>query len=240
MFFENKILSIKETDRVLEIGPGSLPHPRSDVFLELQYDCDEEAQKQRGGLDKISLGKPVIYYDGGSFPFNDNEFDYVICSHVIEHVDNPDIFLNELKRIAPKGYLEYPIIYYDFLYNYNCHKNFLLKNGDTIYWTGKEDVSFNKFYELNRFFYDLKHLNHFQEMENDLKEFLFEGFEWDRNKIFSQKTQAIKDVCLDYNQINLPLKNLDIEAFPLNLFLKQFKRKPFKVISNLFKGKIGL
>jgi len=38
--------------------------------------------------------------DGTPWPFPDNGFDRVICSHVIEHVADPAAFLAEIHRIA--------------------------------------------------------------------------------------------------------------------------------------------
>ena len=39
---------------------------------------------------------------------NDNEFDFVIASHVIEHIEDFEFFLKELERISKKGYIELP------------------------------------------------------------------------------------------------------------------------------------
>ena len=42
-------------------------------------------------------------------PFKDKEFDFVIASHVLEHVEDPPFFLNEIQRISSKGgYIEVP------------------------------------------------------------------------------------------------------------------------------------
>ena len=41
-----------------------------------------------------------------SLPFKDNEFDFVVASHVIEHVDDFEFFIKELERISNKGYIE--------------------------------------------------------------------------------------------------------------------------------------
>ena len=41
-------------------------------------------------------------------PFKDNFFDFVIASHVIEHVKDIDFFIKELQRVAPRGYIELP------------------------------------------------------------------------------------------------------------------------------------
>ena len=71
MFFPEKITLIKDNDKVLEVGPGSIPHPRSDVFLEKNFDEDEH-KRQRGNAPALITDKQTVYYDGGQFPFDDN------------------------------------------------------------------------------------------------------------------------------------------------------------------------
>jgi SAM-dependent methyltransferase len=41
-------------------------------------------------------------------PFADCFFDYVICSHVLEHVPDPAAVIGELTRVARAGYIEVP------------------------------------------------------------------------------------------------------------------------------------
>ena len=41
-------------------------------------------------------------------PFKDKEFDYVILSHVLEHVPNLLEFVSEIERISKAGYIELP------------------------------------------------------------------------------------------------------------------------------------
>lgn len=41
-------------------------------------------------------------------PFADKEFDFVYCSHVLEHTHNPEKACKELMRIAKRGYIETP------------------------------------------------------------------------------------------------------------------------------------
>jgi hypothetical protein len=73
MFFSDRI-NLLPHDRVLEVGPGAAPHPRSQTFLDMRF-TDNEALRQRGWLPGVECTKPVIYYDGGRFPFLDKEFD---------------------------------------------------------------------------------------------------------------------------------------------------------------------
>lgn len=128
MFFIEKIQSIRPSDRVLEIGPGSTPSKQAHHFLELAFGSQEEKIRQRGGLihDPGFAGRPVSYYAGREFPFDDGHFDYVICSHVVEHVEDPEFFLNEIFRVGSgRGYIEFPLPPYDYLYDFDVHKNFV-------------------------------------------------------------------------------------------------------------------
>jgi SAM-dependent methyltransferase len=42
----------------------------------------------------------VLVEDIYRLPFGDKRFDTVLCSHTLEHVDDPDAFLAELKRVG--------------------------------------------------------------------------------------------------------------------------------------------
>ena len=47
-------------------------------------------------------------YPDKRLPFKDKQFDYVICAHVIEHVNDPIMFKSEIERIGKAGYIELP------------------------------------------------------------------------------------------------------------------------------------
>jgi len=214
MFFPEKILSIKKTDRVLEIGPGSMPFPRADFFLEKKFDTNEERVQQSGDAIPATLKKPVFFYDGGSFPFDDHEFDYVICSHVIEHVENIEHFGSELFRIANKGYLEYPTIYYEYLYNFNVHLNFLKKNNNDLFYIKKENLDFDKYYPVQKFFYDSL-TKGYTDIVDDLKIYMFEGFEW------VEPFQIIEAKNVDqliFDNYCIPKKNTGMKSIPRKIF----------------------
>jgi len=165
MFFANKITAIKPDDRVLEIGPGSNPHPRADIFLERRF-SDEVAMQQRGGTKNLETTKEVVYYDGGAFPFSDKQFDYVICSHVIEHVEDVESF-----------YLEYPTIYYEYLYNFSVHLQLIHFAEGELRYMPKSASGLNAFLPVQALFYRSLELGYADLIEN-MKDQMFQGFEW--------------------------------------------------------------
>lgn len=182
MFYPERITKIKKTDRVLEVGPGSLPHSRSDVFLDIYYNENEDITKlQRGNAKKIELKKPVIYYDGSKFPFKDNEFDYVICSHVVEHVPlkSIDLFLSELQRVAPYGYIEFPNVFYEMLCFAEVHLSFMTYKNNKLHFLDKNKFKSNFLHKAFRELY-YGYENFYNIDVLSFKELYFEGFEWDR------------------------------------------------------------
>ena len=59
-------------------------------------------------LSKFYKDKNFIKLENKSLPFKDNEFDFVIASHVLEHVEDFKFFIKELERVSKKGYIELP------------------------------------------------------------------------------------------------------------------------------------
>lgn len=178
MFFPDRIRHIGRSDRVLEIGPGGTPHPRADVLLERQF-ADEEALQQRGGTPELTTSKTVVFYDGGRFPFPDGEFDYVICSHVIEHVEDVEGFCAEMFRVGRRGYVEFPTVYYEYLYNFSVHLQLVNFEAGELRYMPKSESGLGAFQPVQALFYRSLELG-YSDLVEDLKSVMFQGFEWDK------------------------------------------------------------
>ncbi|GAA3735828.1 SAM-dependent methyltransferase [Sphingorhabdus rigui] len=149
MFFPSLIKSIRKNDRVLEVGPGMTPHPRSDTLLEYEF-SQAELVRQRGGADASNALKDprLVFYNGESFPFDDNTFDYVIASHVIEHVPNPEKFIREVFRVGGgRGYIEFPLPSYELMFDFDVHLNFVWYDEvqNSLNYVSKNDTGIEMF-----------------------------------------------------------------------------------------------
>lgn len=111
-------IDIMDGWRVLDVGSGHAPHPRADVLLE-RFPSDN---RHRGGGAIDAADPRLIVGDGGAMPFKDQAFDFVIASHIAEHVDDPETFCKELVRVAARGYLETPGWLCDMLLREEFHK----------------------------------------------------------------------------------------------------------------------
>ena len=106
--FHRRRISIPVDGRalVLDVGSGDKPHWRADVLLD-HYAGDEHGG-QRSGAAAARVDRPLFDADAADMPFADKIFDFVICSHVLEHVVHPGRVISELTRVAKAGYIEVP------------------------------------------------------------------------------------------------------------------------------------
>jgi SAM-dependent methyltransferase len=216
LFFPERITGIAPKDLVLEVGPGGTAFRRADVYLEIPPDSDEEiASLQRGHAPPLITDRPIIYYDGRRFPFVDQAFDYVICSHVLEHVEDIEAFLEELFRVARRGYIEYPTIYYDYLYNMPVHINLLKRKSGTLLYLRKSNTTLDDFAAVQKLFFQSLS-NGYTDLVNDLKNFLIEGFEF-FEPVHSRQATSINELVWD--EFSLPVKNHG------NSFMRKVRRQ---------------
>ncbi len=179
MFFTDRIKGIRRQDKVLEIGPGANPYWRSDVLLECKFTDRETQVAQRGGIkNDLESPKNIVFYDGKNFPFKDGEFDYVILSHVVEHVEDVAEFMREVFRVSSRGYIEYPLVYYEYLYNFDVHLSFVKYKNGVLRYQKKADTALNEFKHVNQFFLDSLVAGYSDIIDDLLPQFI-EGFEFD-------------------------------------------------------------
>lgn len=77
--------TVKETTkRILDIGCGA--YPRGDVNIDL--------------FPKIPQPKNFVLADAHHLPFANHSFTGVVCSHTLEHLQNPLQALKEMNRVS--------------------------------------------------------------------------------------------------------------------------------------------
>jgi len=119
--FVNNTLSKNINWKILDIGCGYSANKNASVVADIQ------------DLTNFYEGKNFIKISEKKLPFKDKEFDFVITSHVIEHVEDFEFFVKELERISSKGYIELPTRLAD---------NLVFENrNDHIWWFKYNDVS---------------------------------------------------------------------------------------------------
>ena len=119
----NKTLNENPNWRILDIGCGYRAHSNATVIADVK------------DLSTFYKDKNFIKINEKKLPFKNKEFDFVIASHVIEHIEDFEFFLNELERVSSKGYIELPTKLGD---------NLVIENkNDHIWWFSFDDINKN-------------------------------------------------------------------------------------------------
>lgn len=152
MFFPH-LMHIGFRDSVLEIGPGAYPFWRSDCCADVFDENSVVDNTQFGGKGLDTKGKPLFMIEGGRLPFKDKSFDYVICSHVFEHVPATELplLISEIMRVARRAYIEFPRPLYDYLYNFDVHLNLMDIVNGRIICLDKRSTNLSKVEAFQRF-----------------------------------------------------------------------------------------
>lgn len=143
-------LSAKRKDKVIEVGCGHDPHKRANVVVDKFVDINTH----RSGDLKILKHQKFVQADGQDLPFKDKEFDYAICTHVLEHVDDPIAFIKEQTRVAKRGYLEVPSFIGEYLVPKASHKWVILEIENKIVLMDKEIIGFKSSHDFGDLFLD--------------------------------------------------------------------------------------
>lgn len=132
--YGRKKICIKENWIVLDIGSGHNPHVRANILVDSSI--DKTIHRTEASI-KIPRGIDFIMGDCHFLPFKDKSFDFVIASHIAEHVDNPELFCKELFRVGKRGFIETPGITSDILLNELYHSWRVFTMWNTIYFLKK-------------------------------------------------------------------------------------------------------
>ncbi|MFS8050885.1 class I SAM-dependent methyltransferase [Rhizobium sp. BR 314] len=178
--YQNEVMKwdIAETDLVLDVGSGGYPFKRANHL------ADKFPEETTHRVESMVLdGRTFFEVDIEKLPFEDGAYDFVFCSHVMEHLDNPGQAMRELSRVGKRGYLEVPTRLSDVMFNFtrlqNHHRWHSIRLGNTlclIEWNERERRELgNEFFEALQSAYT----NPFQDFFERNRDLFFTSFPWE-------------------------------------------------------------
>src|SRR6201996_1475637 len=141
-------LLIKRKYTVLEVGGGNHPDKRAQEGVDKYV----EDNTHRSGDLVVRKNQQFLQADGEHLPFKDQEFDYVICRHVLEHVDDPIQFVNEQARVAKMGYIETPSLLGEYMAPKDSHRWVIQDIDNKLVLYDKKTLNFNPWMDFGEVF----------------------------------------------------------------------------------------
>jgi hypothetical protein len=105
------LAALADDDLVLDVGGWAQPLARADWVLDLMpYETRGLYGEADPEPERFSADTWVVHdiCDREPWPFADDQFDFVVCSHTLEDVRDPVWVCSELNRVARAGYIEIP------------------------------------------------------------------------------------------------------------------------------------
>jgi SAM-dependent methyltransferase len=97
--FRTVYLSLKSSlsvvdGKVVDVGCGDSPfkHLLGPMAQYTGLDYNQSTDFKYNRTD-------IVYFDGKTFPFKNESFNFVLCTEVLEHIPEPQLFIDEIFRI---------------------------------------------------------------------------------------------------------------------------------------------
>lgn len=177
--FQNEVMdwNIAPSDLVLDIGVGGWPFKRANHLADKFPDATTHRFEAI-----VRDDRPFFEVDLERLSFSDQAYDFVFCSHVLEHLDNPGQAMRELMRVGRRGYIEVPTRLSDAMFNFtrlpNHHRWHGMVLGDTFVLVEWNDWERR---DLGNHFFDALHSpykNAFQDFFERNRDLFFVSYHW--------------------------------------------------------------
>ena len=102
---------IGDSDLLLDVGGWGKPLNRADWVIDVMpYETRGRLGSDGAGPERFSADTWIVHdiCDREPWPFENGQFDFVVCSHVLEDIRDPLFVCSELQRVAKAGYIEVP------------------------------------------------------------------------------------------------------------------------------------
>lgn len=154
---------------ILDIGSGHNPVPEADILAD--YFPEDNLHR----ASSLVEDRPVIICSVERLPIANKKIDFVICSHILEHVESPERAGEELGRIAKAGYIETPAY----------GKDIIVGTGNMHKWQIVEFEGFMHFFEYSARQREAHITSPAMEIWSNEKYHPWQDFFWDRLDVFN-------------------------------------------------------
>lgn len=129
----------KKSIKIAELGSGpvcTLGNVWGDVEIEIHAsDLRQPSYKKLQEKERCKLLIPIEYQDMEILTYPDNFFDVVHCVNALDHTNDAQKALDEMKRVCKKG---------GYIYLRHVHNQKSAHHGNGHYWDARVDGFYNR------------------------------------------------------------------------------------------------
>ena len=130
------VIELPSNAIVADIGFGGDPVKDATYYIDIDLG---ESKHRNGEVAAIVPKEKFIQCDVNKqdIPLGDKSCDFVVASHIAEHVEDPERFCHDLERIGKSGYIETPGLVRELMHNHPFHLWWVTKWKGTLYFIKK-------------------------------------------------------------------------------------------------------
>ena len=190
---------IKRGEIVIDIGAGNNPILRANILVDKYVKTDIER------YSGIIIDRPFVNADGEALPFKDKSIDFVYCSHVLEHIPNPEVFLSEIQRVGKRGLIVTPRGDFEKLDPRRMHLWYISNLDEKLVLVQKQQ--WDEFPEISRYFYKITAMKDFQKLYTRNFDYFNTAYHWEDKIHF----EIIRNGEFDFSKFTMGFNQDDSE-----------------------------
>ena len=97
------------------------------------------------------MDRQLVIANAQYLPFKDKSFDFIIAAHILEHIEKPDKFINEIERVGKGGYIKTPSPFGETLIGHGFYLWYVYIKEETLI-IAKKELLVNKGNNLMNYF----------------------------------------------------------------------------------------
>lgn len=109
-------LKISPQTKVLDVGGSMHQHTLIKIDTLVDLIRPEDSPYGQARLNAKNFVRVDLTQD--KLPFNNKEFDVVLCTHTLEDLTNPFLAIQEMSRVAKRGYISTPSMGEDMVFSH--------------------------------------------------------------------------------------------------------------------------
>ena len=140
--YQGIVFELPDDAIIADVGYGHDPIQHGTYYIDRDTGISPDRPDGRHAA-RVPRDKMIMADVERGIPLPDKSCDFVVASHILEHMNDPAAFCRELERIGKAGYIETPGLIVELINNRPEHKWYVTKWRNTLYVIRHTRIPYN-------------------------------------------------------------------------------------------------